>query len=88
MKFPNGWILQGGNATYYSADGATGTTIKLPMSFGAQFLIAVGHDIGSNANAVTVMRIDASTIRLLGREVTGGTLSNTAINYLCIGTAP
>ncbi|ATJ91520.1 MULTISPECIES: hypothetical protein [Acetobacter] len=88
MKLPNGWILQGGNASYYAADGTTGTTIKLPTSFGAQFVIAIGNDIGSNANAVTVMRIDASTIRLLGREVTGGTLSNTTINYLCVGTAP
>lgn len=88
MKLPNGWIIQGGNAKYYAADGIAGTTVKLPTSFGSQFVIANGNDIGANANAVTVMRIDSSTIRLLGREVTGGTLQNTTINYLCVGTAP
>ncbi|WP_061470896.1 gp53-like domain-containing protein [Acetobacter senegalensis] len=88
MKFPSGVLIQGGNATYSASDGTTGTKVTLPTSFGAQFIIAVGNDIGSNANAVTVMRTDASTIHLLGREVTSGSLSDTVINYFCVGTAP
>ncbi|GBR19962.1 gp53-like domain-containing protein [Asaia spathodeae] len=87
MKLPNGILIQGGNASYNSSDGTTGTTVTLPTTFGASFIYAGGNDIGSNANSVTVMRVNGSTIRLLGREVTSGTLQNTTINYLCIGTS-
>jgi len=88
MKLPNGILIQGGNASYNASDGTNGTTVTLPTSFGASFIYAGGNDVGSNANSVTVMRINGSTIRLLGREVTSGTLQNTTMNYLCIGTAP
>ncbi|GBR21139.1 gp53-like domain-containing protein [Asaia spathodeae] len=87
MKLPNGILIQGGNASYNASDGTNGTTVTLPTTFGASFIYAGGNDIGSNANSVTVMRVNGSTIRLLGREVTSGTLQNTTINYLCIGTS-
>lgn len=88
MKLPNGMLIQGGNASYSASDGINGTTVTLPTTFGASFIYAGGNDIGSNANSVTIMRINGSTIRLLGREVTTGTLQDTTINYLCVGTAP